>query len=181
MKWWTFLNWFCDKLYISSVLSINLTMKIICLSQHNRIYNHPAALDTCTRVTSTRAVSTIWTRPPAPPPTPGRCWGWAGCCPTSPSPPRTPSSSASTSKHCWLGHKWQLPARFQIFVRQKYFSDWFQEEQYGDVRTARWSSQVLQDQKITGNTKFWHFKRILFKSLFELNVTNCPRISNCHC
>ena len=68
----------------------------------------PSALDTCTRVTSTRAVSTTWTRPPAPPPTPGRCWAWAGCCPTSPSPPRTPSSSASTSKHCWLGHKWQF-------------------------------------------------------------------------
>ena len=118
MKWWTFLNRFCDKLFTLSVLSINLS-----LSQHKRIYNHPSSVDTCTRVTSTRAVSTIWTRPPAPPPTPGRCWGWAGCCPTSPSPPRTPSSSASTSKHCWLGHKWQLPARFQIFVRQKYFSD----------------------------------------------------------
>ena len=61
-------------------------------------HNHPPpALDTCTRVTSTRAVSTTWTRPPAPPPTPGRCWGWAGCCPTSPSPPHTPSSSVSTS------------------------------------------------------------------------------------
>ena len=181
MKWWTFLNWFCDKLYISSVLSINLTMKIICLSQHNQIYNHPAALDTCTRVTSTRAVSTTWTRPPAPPPTPGRCWAWAGCCPTSPSPPRTPSSSASTSKYCWLGHKWQLPARFQIFVRQKYFSDWFQEEhmevfgrQDGPPKSYKTRRLLVIKNSDTSNV-------LLFKSLFELNVTNCPRISNCHC
>ena len=158
MKWWTFLNRFCDKLFTLSVLSINLS-----LSQHKRIYNHPSSVDTCMRVTSTRAVSTIWTRPPAPPPTPGRCWGWAGCCPTSPSPPPTPSSSASTSKHCWLGHKWQLPARFQIFVRQKYFSDWFQEEhmevfgrQDGPPKSYKTRRLLVIKNSDTSRISHWH-------------------------